>query len=58
MHKELLTHVCDVFGISSYDQVVPCAEKIEAVLRCVPKMETMIREIALTVHPEIQSNQD
>ena len=53
MSKELLNCVCKIFGIGSYDQLIPCAEKIETVLRCVPKMEGMIREIALTVHPEI-----
>jgi hypothetical protein len=47
--RVILKDVCNRLGITDYDNVGPCIEKIQMVVKLIPQMEQFIREVNSTV---------
>ncbi|KAJ3361262.1 hypothetical protein HDU91_004015 [Kappamyces sp. JEL0680] len=48
--KAILKDVCGKLGITDYEHIGPCVEKIQLVIRLIPQMEQFIREVNATIH--------
>ena len=55
---EKVTEICRIFGIKNERTLLPNISKIEHVLRCVPRLESILREITVTIFPELERHAD
>jgi hypothetical protein len=50
--------ICKILEVKNQAKLLPTVAKLNTVLRCVPKMESLIREISHTVFPELREIKD
>ena len=54
---DLVRQVCTILEVKNPSKLVQTVQKLQTVLRCVPKMEQYIREIGRIVFPELKSSE-
>jgi len=49
-----VAEICRIFGIKNERTLLPSINKIEHVLRCVPRLEGILREVTVIIFPELE----
>jgi hypothetical protein len=58
IEPQTISRICQILDVKDVSKLVPCVQKLNTVLRCVPKMEHLIREVGHIVFPELQNSSD